>query len=71
MRSQCLTIQNNFIETKDLISENECAMIGIKKRKIERFFLELPIYLTVNNSNRKQKTLELQTSNVCSDGAFV
>jgi len=71
MRSQCLTIQNNFIETKDLISENEFAMIGIKKRKIERFFLELPIYLTVNNSNRKQKTLELQTSNICSDGAFV
>ena len=71
MRSQCLTNQDSFIKTNDLFSAYEFAMIGIKKRKMERFFLELPICLTVNNSNRKQETLELQTSNVCADGAFV
>ena len=46
-------------------------MIGFEKRKMERFSLELPTCLIVNNSNRKQETLELQTSNVCEGGAFV
>jgi NAD(P)H-flavin reductase len=71
MRSQRLTIQDGFKKPKDLFSENEFARIGIKKRKMERFFLELPIYLTVNRSNSKQGILKLQTSNVCADGAFV
>jgi len=71
MRSQYLTNQNSFIKTSDLFSANEFAMSGFENRKMERFFLELPTCLIVNNSDRKQKTLELQTSNVCADGAFV
>ena len=71
MRSQYLTNQNSFIKTSDLFSANEFAMSGFENRKMERFFLELPTCLIVNNSDRKQETLELQTSNVCADGAFV
>ena len=43
----------------------------VERRQMERFSLELPTCLIVNNSNRKQETLELQTSNVCAGGAFV
>jgi hypothetical protein len=71
MRSQCLTNKDSFIKTNDFFSANEFAMIGFEKRKMERFFLELPTCLIVNNSNRKQETLDLQTSNVCAGGAFV
>lgn len=71
MRSQCLFNQDYFIKTNDLYSANELAMIGFEKRKMERFLLELPTCLIVNNSNRKQETLELQTSNVCAGGAFL
>ena len=46
-------------------------MIGFEKRNMERFSLELPTCLIVNNSNRKQETFELQTNNVCAGGAFV
>ena len=46
-------------------------MIGFEKRKMERFEFELSTYIIVNNPNRKQETLELQTSNVCAGGAFV
>ncbi len=50
MRSKCLTNQDSFIKTNDLFSANEFAAIGFEKRKMERFFLELPTCLIVNNS---------------------
>ena len=46
-------------------------MTGFEKRKMERFSLELPTCITVNNSNRKQETFEFKISNVSADGAFI
>ena len=45
-------------------------MIQFDRRKMERFSLEIPATLTLNNGDRKQKSLELRTSNICSGGAF-
>jgi hypothetical protein len=46
-------------------------MIGFEKRKMERFSLELPVYLIVKNSNRKQETTGFQTINICAGGVFI
>lgn len=53
------------------ISKTGFAMTGFEKRKMERFSLELPTCITVNNSNRKQETFEFKISNVSADGAFI
>jgi hypothetical protein len=37
---------------------------------MERFSLEISATITFNNGDRKQKSLELMTSNICSGGAF-
>jgi len=71
MGSKYLTNQESFIKTNDLFSANEFDMIGFEKRKMERFDLELPTCLNVDNSNGKQEALELQTRNVCAGGAFL
>jgi hypothetical protein len=42
----------------------------IDRRKTERFSLEITATLTLNNLDRKEKSLELMTSNICSGGAF-
>jgi len=45
-------------------------MIEFDRRKIERFSLELPTYLSIVDRNKKTKSLELITSNICSGGAY-
>jgi c-di-GMP-binding flagellar brake protein YcgR len=42
----------------------------IEKRKIERFDLELPIYLRISDKDKKREPLKFITSNICSGGAF-
>jgi hypothetical protein len=37
---------------------------------MERFSLKVPAKVTFLNKGRKQKTIELLTSNICSGGAF-
>ena len=71
MRSQSISNQVNAVKTNDLLLNHEFTMNGFDKRKIERFSLELPTHVMVKNSNRRPKTLELRTRNVCSGGAFV
>ena len=45
-------------------------MTEFDRRKIERFSLELPTYLSIVDRNKKTKSLELITSNICSGGAY-
>ena len=45
-------------------------MIELEKRKMERFSLELPTYLSIVNKGEKRKSLKFITSNICSGGAF-
>lgn len=45
-------------------------MIEFDRRRIERFSLELPTYLSIVDRNKKPKSLELITSNICSGGAY-
>lgn len=45
-------------------------MIEFDRRKVERFFLECPTYLYVVDRNKNSKSLELVTSNICSEGAY-
>ena len=45
-------------------------MTEFDRRKIERFSLELPTYLSIVDRNKKTKSLELITSNLCAGGVF-
>jgi hypothetical protein len=45
-------------------------MIEFEKRKVERFSLALPTYLSTVNKGKKRKSLKFITSNICSGGAF-
>jgi len=45
-------------------------MLEFEKRKVERFSLELPIYLRIFDKDKKQEPLKFITSNICSGGAF-
>lgn len=42
----------------------------IEKRKMERFDLKLPTKLSWTGKDKKKKSIELMTSNVCAGGAF-
>ena len=45
-------------------------VIENERRKIERFDLELIAYLSVLDKNKKQKSFEFMTSNICAGGVF-
>jgi hypothetical protein len=45
-------------------------MVEIEKRKMERFDLEIPIYLSVADKSNKHESLKFITTNICSAGAF-
>jgi c-di-GMP-binding flagellar brake protein YcgR len=45
-------------------------MIQFNRRKMERFDLELPIYLRIFDTDKKRESLNFTTSNICSGGAF-
>jgi hypothetical protein len=45
-------------------------MVEIEKRKMERFDLEMPIYLSVADKSNKHESLKFITTNICSAGAF-
>jgi len=45
-------------------------MEGIEQRRLERFDLEVPAEIEVVTSAQKRDTLNLSTSNICSNGAF-
>ena len=45
-------------------------MIELNRRKLERFSLELPTYLSIVDRNKKSKFLKFKTSNICSGGAY-
>ena len=45
-------------------------MIQFDRRKMERFDLELPIYLRIFDKDKKREPLKFITSNICSGGAF-
>ena len=45
-------------------------MIEFEKRKMERFFLELPANLIVDKENGEKKAIQLLTRDVCAGGAF-
>jgi PilZ domain len=42
-----------------------------EKRKIERFTLELPALISMNDETGKQKAFEVMTRNICAGGAFL
>jgi c-di-GMP-binding flagellar brake protein YcgR len=42
----------------------------ILRRKMERFDLELTVYLSVTDREKKQKSFEFMTNNICAGGAF-
>ena len=45
-------------------------MIESDRRKMERFELKLPAKLTWAEKDNENESIELMTSNICSDGAF-
>jgi hypothetical protein len=45
-------------------------MIEFERRKIGRFSLELPTYLSIINGKINSKSIKLVTSNICSEGAY-
>ena len=45
-------------------------MIESERRKIERFPLKLSTYLSLINGKINSKSIQLVTSNICSNGAF-
>jgi hypothetical protein len=47
------------------------AMNESDRRKMERFDLKLPAKLTWTGKDKKQESIELMTSNVCSGGAYL
>ena len=46
------------------------VMEEIEKRRLERFDLEVPAEIEWVTSDHKRDTLNLSTSNICSNGAF-
>jgi hypothetical protein len=46
------------------------VVVEIEKRKMERFDLEIPIYLSMADKNNKHESLKFITTNICSEGAF-
>lgn len=45
-------------------------MVEIERRNMERFSLELPALLSMNDKSGKQQVAEFMISNICSAGAF-
>ena len=45
-------------------------MIESDRRKMERFDLELPAKFTWTEKDNEHESIELMSSNICSDGAF-
>ena len=45
-------------------------MIVSERRKMERFSLELPTYLSSAVERKNQESIEFPTNNVCAGGAF-
>ena len=45
-------------------------MARLEKRKMERFNLELPALLSMNEERGSQRAVEFMISNICSGGAF-
>jgi Tfp pilus assembly protein PilZ len=45
-------------------------MERVEKRKMDRFSLELPALLSIKDENRKQRSIEVMTGDICSGGAF-
>jgi len=45
-------------------------MARVEKRKMDRFSLELPALLSIKDENRKQRSIEVMTGDICSGGAF-
>jgi len=42
----------------------------IEKRKMERFDLEIPIYLSVGDKSNKHEYFKCISTNICSEGVF-
>ena len=42
-----------------------------EKRKMERFFMELPAWITVINKNTEPRAFEVVTRDICAGGAFL
>ena len=53
-----------------MIGSKGLTLTRFEKRKMERFSLEIPARFIWYDKSRKQESLELMTSNICSDGAF-
>jgi len=45
-------------------------MTRLEKRRMERFDLELPALLSMNNESGNQRVVEFMISDICSGGAF-
>ena len=45
-------------------------MAEIEKRKMARFDLKIPVYLSVTDKSNKHESLKFITTNICSGGAF-
>ena len=45
-------------------------MVEIEKRKMARFDLKIPVYLSVTDKSNKHGSFKLITTNICSGGAF-
>ena len=45
-------------------------MVEIEKRKMARFDLKIPVYLSVTDKSNKHESLKFITTNICSGGAF-
>jgi hypothetical protein len=59
-----ILFSNIYSNVKDV------EVVRSERRKMERFSLKLPATLTLHSGERKQRYLELMTSNICSGGAF-
>jgi hypothetical protein len=53
-----------------LINSRCIVLVEIEKRKMERFDLKIPIYLSVTDKSNKHESLKFITTNICSEGAF-
>jgi len=45
-------------------------VVGLDKRKMERFSLALPAWLSVTDQPEKQTSSECMTDNICAGGAY-
>jgi hypothetical protein len=54
-----------------VIGSKGLTLTRFEKRKMERFSLKLPARFIWTDTGSKQEPLELMTSNICSEGAFL